>query len=260
MDPFKTLLININDRLELPQPTKSRIILEIAADLYDAYYAYQNQGMSDKEAIEAAKQKFNLDKQSLNELVHLHQTSFRRWFDHLSNTAQTWWERVILLCLLAFALISGGITIMNVPLIEQASPFVWIIFILVIIACAVFMQKIYQIYIKRDHHLPRVKRGLPFLLFISGISLVSCMWGYYWQLYTFKEYGHILETKLVYLLHTTDDSFPVIFRLLIEWMIESSAFIIIGMLATILIAFMWYSLMIKVSKIEQAEAAVLLSE
>ena len=194
MEYFKSLLIDINNKLELPQPIKSRIILEIAADLTDAYHTFNSQGMSEKEAIEAAKEKFNLDKKSLNELVHLHQTSFRRWFDHLSTTAQSWWERVILICLLTFIIISGGVTVMKVPIVEQASPFVWIIFILAILAFAVFLQKIYQIYIKKDHRLTSLKKGLPFLLFISGLSLLSCMWGYYWQLYQFKEYGHILET------------------------------------------------------------------
>ena len=260
MDPFKTLLMNINNKLELPQPTKSRIILEISADLNDAYHTFQSQGMSEKEAIEAAKQKFDLDKRSLNELVHVHQTSFQRWFDHLSTPAQTWWERIILICLLTFVIISGSVTIMKVPLVEQASPFVWIIFILAIIACAVFLQKIYQIYIKKDHRLINVKRGVPFLLFISGLSLGSCMWGYYWQLYNFKEYGHILETKMIYLIHTEHPFFPTVYKELIDWMIESSSFVMIGMLVAILIAFMWYLLMIKISKIEEAEAAVLLGE
>jgi len=260
MDPFKTLLININNKLELPQPTKSRIILEISADLNDAYRTYQSQGMDEKEAIEAAKQKFDLDKQSLNELIHIHQTSFRRWLDHLSAPAQTWWERVILICLLTFIIISGGITIMKIPFVEQASPFVWIIYILTIIAFAVFTQKMYQIYIKKDHRLSKVKKGIPFLLLISGLSLVSCMWGYYWQLYNFKEYGHILETKMIYLLVVTDDSFPKVYKDIVDWMIASSSFIMIGMLAAILIALMWYFLMNKISKIEEAEAAILLGE
>lgn len=149
---------------------------------------------------------------------------------------------------------------MKIPIVGEASPFVWIIFVLLIIAAAVFLQKVYQIYIKKDHHLPRVKKGLPFMIFLSGITIVFSVLGYYWQLYSFKEYGHILETKLVYLLHTTDDSFPRIFTLLIEWMIESSAFIMVGMFSTILIALMWYFLMMKVSKIEEAEAAILLGE
>ena len=260
MNPFKSLLIEINNKLELPQPTKSRIILEIAADLNDAYQLYQIQGMSKEEAIELAKQKFNLDDHSLNELVSVHQTNFRRWFEHLSTSAQTWWERLILISLLAVVLILGGFTIMKLTLVEEASPFVWIIVALLLVAAAVFLQKIYQIYIKKDHNLIRVKKGLPFILFMSAITIVFSMLGYYWQLYSFKEYGHILETKLVYLLHTTDDSFPRIFTLLIEWMIESSAFIMVGMFSTILIALMWYFLMMKVSKIEEAEAAVLLGE
>jgi hypothetical protein len=260
MNPFKSLLIDINNKLDLPQPTKSRIILEIAADLNDTYQLYQKQGMSQEDALKSAKQKFNLDEQSLNDLVSIHQTTFRRWFDHLSASAQTWWERLILLCLLAFVLITGGITVMKVQLIEQASPFVWLIFALLIIAGMVFLKKIYQIHIKKDHHLSKVKRGLPLILSLSGATLVSCMWGYYWQLYSFKEYGHILETKMVYLLHTRDDSFPQVFHDLTNWMIASSSFVMIGMLAAILIGIMWYYLMMKVSKIEQAEAAVLLGD
>ncbi len=260
MNPFKPLLIKINTKLELPQPIKSRIILEIAADLEDAYQSFLHKGMTEQEAAEMAKQKFDLDNHSLHELIRVHQSSFRRWFDHLPTAAQTWWERLILVCLLLFVLISGGITIMNVPLIEEAGPFVWIIFILLIIATVVFLIKIYQIYIKKDHHLTNVKKGLPFLLFISGMTLISCMWGYYWQLYTFREYGHILETKMIYLLHTTDESFPQVFTDLINWTIASSSFIMIGMLAAIVIGFMWYYLMIKVSKIEEAEAAILLGQ
>jgi hypothetical protein len=260
MNPFKSLLIEINQKLELPQPTKSRIILEIAADLNDVYQLYQSQGMSEQEALDSAKQKFDLDEHALNELIRVHQSSFRRWFDHLSTTAQTWWERVILMCLLALILISGGVTVMKVPFLEQASPFVWTIFLLALIGCTVFAQKIYQIYIKKDHHLLSVKRGVPFLLFISGLSLLACIWGYYWQLYNFKEYGHILETKMIYLLYTTDDSFPQVFKDLTNWMIASSSFVMIGMLAAILLGFMWYFLMMKISKIEEAEAAVLLGE
>lgn len=260
MDPFKTLLININKKLELPQPIKSRIILEISADLKDAYQTFKSQGMSEKEAIETSIQKFDLDKQSLNELVHIHRTSYRRWFDHLSTSAKSWWERVILFCLITFVIISGSVTIMNVPLVVETSPFVWIIFILAIIACGIFLQKIYQIYLKKDHNLITVKRGVPFLLFISGLSLVFCIWGYYWELYNFKEYGHILETKMIYLLYTTDSSFPTVYKELITWMIDSSSFVMISMLVSIIISLMWYFLMRKISKIEEAEAAILLGE
>ena len=260
MNPFKPLLININNKLELPQPTKSRIILEISADLNDAYQSFKRQGMDEQEAVDAAREKFNLDKQAIKDLIQVHQTSFQRWLDHLSTQAQSWWERVILICILTFIIISGGVTIMNVPVVEQAIPDVWVTIVLAIMASAVFLQKLYQIYIKKDHRLSSVKKGLPFLLFISGFSLISCMWGYYWQLYQFKDYGHILETKMIYLLHTTDSTFPMVFQELINWMIESSTFVMIGMIAAILFALMWYFLIIKISKIEEAEATILLGE
>ncbi len=44
MNRFAPLLKSINARLDLPQPTKSRIILEIASDLEDMYQFYQSQG------------------------------------------------------------------------------------------------------------------------------------------------------------------------------------------------------------------------
>jgi hypothetical protein len=65
---------------------------------------------------------------------------------------------------------------------------------------------------------------------------------------------------LIYLLHTGHPLYPTVYKELIDWMIESSSFIMIGMLAAILIAFMWYFLTIKISKIEEAEAAILLGE
>ena len=65
---------------------------------------------------------------------------------------------------------------------------------------------------------------------------------------------------MIYLLVVTDSTFPMIFRELIDWMLKSSAFVMIGMLAAILFALMWYILMTKISKIEEAEAAILLGD
>jgi len=45
MDNFKPILKEINSKLDLPQPTKSRIILEIAADLNDTFDTYKKQGL-----------------------------------------------------------------------------------------------------------------------------------------------------------------------------------------------------------------------
>ena len=65
---------------------------------------------------------------------------------------------------------------------------------------------------------------------------------------------------MIYLLNTTNDSFPQVFRDMIDWMIASSSFVMIGMLAAMMSGLMWFFLMMKISKIEQAEAAILLGD
>ena len=77
MDEFKPLLRKINESLDLPQPIKSRIVLEIAADLKDAFASYKRLGLSDKEAIMKTKEIFKFDKKTINELKSVHQTGFQ---------------------------------------------------------------------------------------------------------------------------------------------------------------------------------------
>ncbi|MFH1754248.1 MAG: hypothetical protein ABIA59_00965 [Candidatus Latescibacterota bacterium] len=52
MSRFEGLLKQINGKLDLPQPTKSRILLEIASDLDDMYRVFIQQGMSEQDAAE----------------------------------------------------------------------------------------------------------------------------------------------------------------------------------------------------------------
>lgn len=57
MNPFNPLLKRINDKLDLSQPAKSRIVLEIAADLEDLYRIYRDRGLSEEEALHKAQEK-----------------------------------------------------------------------------------------------------------------------------------------------------------------------------------------------------------
>ena len=50
MTRFRDILLRTSDRLELPQPVKSRILLEISADLEDIYDECVSRGMSGEEA------------------------------------------------------------------------------------------------------------------------------------------------------------------------------------------------------------------
>jgi hypothetical protein len=45
MSRFRDILQHANDLLDLPQPLKSRILIESAADLEDAYQAFSQRGL-----------------------------------------------------------------------------------------------------------------------------------------------------------------------------------------------------------------------
>jgi len=60
MTQFTPILKRINERLDLPQPTKSRIILEIASDLEDTFRFYLQKGLDEQESFQKAEEKFDL--------------------------------------------------------------------------------------------------------------------------------------------------------------------------------------------------------
>jgi hypothetical protein len=260
MEKFRSVLREINNKLDLPQPTKSRIILEIAADLIDAFDIFKKQGFDDKEALLKAKNTFKLDKKNLDDLILIHQTPFRKWFDKLSERGQNMLERIIFSIIMIIVIVSGFYTALESNFVLEAGSFIWVIFAIFLLASTLFIIKVYQIYIKKDHTLQKIKRGVSSLLGLSGTALLICIGSYFWELYAFGQYAHILETKMIYLLHTKDPVFPQMFRDMIDWMISSSAFIMISIVFSVLIAFMWFIIMNKISKIEAAEAEMLLAE
>jgi len=100
MNPFRSILKKINSNLNLPQPQKSRILLEIAGDLLDLYQYYLNQGYSEEEAKQKAEIKLALDQNSIAEMVNLHNSGFRKLFTRLSQQTQTKWEQAGILAVL----------------------------------------------------------------------------------------------------------------------------------------------------------------
>ena len=54
MKQFTSLLKNLNSKIDLPQPKKSRMLLEIAADLNDMYNYYLAKGLTETEAVSRA--------------------------------------------------------------------------------------------------------------------------------------------------------------------------------------------------------------
>jgi len=183
MKRFTPLLKSINERLDLPQPRKSHIILEIAADLEDLYQLYLSRGLPETEAAKRAEEKIDLTDDALNELVQIHQSLFRRLMDKVSEQAQTQWERVILFLVLIFIVALGSKFIFTTQFILQASKF--ILPILGVFLGIVFISflKFYQFYIKKDHNVKLLTKGIPTILYLGGANLFLGIFGYIIELY-----------------------------------------------------------------------------
>ena len=59
MSRFADVLNQVRDRLEIPEPSRTRIVLEMASDLEDSYQYYLDQGHDEAEAARLARETFD---------------------------------------------------------------------------------------------------------------------------------------------------------------------------------------------------------
>ncbi|MCU0645880.1 MAG: hypothetical protein MUC94_16675, partial [bacterium] len=160
MKQFTPLLKSINERLDLPQPTKSRIILEIASDLNDLYQLYLSRGLTEKQAVEKAQEKIDLTDEALNELVLIHQSLIRKLLDKISAQTQTRWERIAFVLMLLFITAVSTQAIFSAQFLSQTSKWIYPVFGISIAAILFSIPKFYQLYIKKDHQIENLRGGL----------------------------------------------------------------------------------------------------
>ncbi|MFC1572361.1 hypothetical protein ACFL6M_02070 [Candidatus Eisenbacteria bacterium] len=89
MSMFREILRQTNERLRLPQPAKSRIILEMAADLDELFLFYRKQGLGEDDAMRASVDKLGVSDETLVQLTHIHESPLQRLLDGLSSQARS---------------------------------------------------------------------------------------------------------------------------------------------------------------------------
>jgi len=260
MKQFTPLLENINRKLNLPQPTKSRIILEIASDLEDLYNYYITQGLNSKDAIKKAEEKFDLTDEALNELVTIHQTIFRKFLDKITEQTQSQWERIILLLVFIIIVSLSAKTFISTPFFLHASKFVWPILGIFFSVIILSLPKFYNIFLKKDHQLAKLRQGLNSILFLGVINLSIGLFGYLKELYSAGVSGMFFISYLGFLVNWYVPGSDQNMMNITQWMIKSSSLAMFCILVTIFTSAIWFLLLNKIVKIEQAETIYLLNE
>ena len=104
MSEFGSVLRSLSDRLDLPQPARSRVLIEVAADLADLEAVYAERGSTPEQAREQALERLDLSDEAIRELVRVHGSPLRRGLDRLGERGRRRWERLALAALLLFLL------------------------------------------------------------------------------------------------------------------------------------------------------------
>ncbi|MGD2154707.1 MAG: hypothetical protein PVG79_15665 [Gemmatimonadales bacterium] len=243
MTDFAEVLRPLRARLPLPQPARTRVVLEIAADLEDMYRHYRALGLSEEEARVKAVEACDLSDEALAELVRVHTSSFRRLLDRLSAQAQSRWERGLLL------IVAGTLTfvclqvVVRGELVAVAGPQVWPSLICGLAGLTLGLAKFYQIYIKQDHELRRARRGLDAIMILAGAQVILGFLAAWFGLY--------LAARRI----TDDVEYAIVY--LFNWLLGSAALLSVSLMGALLTAMVWFALARRVAGIAEAEAALL---
>ena len=236
MDKFNSILKSISEKIELPQPMKSKILLEISADLNDTFESYIEQGFSEKEAIREAENKFNLDEDSIEKLIQVYNSGIYKWLNNISQRTRNKWERIAIIVIILFSLFFVGKLIFTTHFFLKTSVFVLPVLAVSFLTTIFILIKYYQIFILKDHNINRLRSHLPTILFLGGASLLIGVIGLFIDLFiTVSRISSDLKNILTYFM---------------DWLIRSSSYLMICLIIVIFLFVLWHILYTKVCKIE----------
>jgi len=243
MSRFARILQSTAERLDIPQPSKANVLLELAADLEDLFLYYKNQGHDDATAMRMAEERLHANDDVLRQLARVHASAFQRWVERFSDRTRSAGERILLLVVVLFSLIFFGAQLSGTPLLRDAGPYIWPVAAIAAAGFALALAKLYQLYVKKDHHVRRLRNGLPELLFLALAGSFVGLFGVVHGLWA-ATFGAAMER-----------GDPAI--LFHRWLFESVATLIVGLLVTIAASLAWFLILNKVLRIERAEASQL---
>lgn len=180
---FAAVLQRVEARLTVPQPARSRILHEMAADLEDLYAAYRARGLDEDTALRRAETALGASPEAVDELVMVHRPAWERLLERFSSGAGSRVERGLLTGITLAGLVVAGAALARQGILAHASPFLWPVLLLAagaaILAGAVF----FRLFVKQDHTRARVRAGLSPLLVLASTTVLVAAFGFAWEIY-----------------------------------------------------------------------------
>lgn len=245
MKPFIEVLRAASEQLRIPEPSRSRVLLEMAADLQDSYESYLSQGVEESEAARRAQETFGISEEALKHLARIHDSSVDRTGMRISEHVGTVWEKLLLVVLLAFEIVVAVQVLSSKMLLVYPSPFLWPIVGLAGAAFLFTLRKLFETFSSSGTDVRKLRSGLGLLLFCSGASLAVSVCGLLFHLQRFFRLNA----------DTAPESLFVNFA---GWMVGISSMMTIGLLTCVLTALFWFLLSSLIARSEARQIAAML--
>jgi len=245
MSRFVEILHQTSERLTLPQPARSRVLLEIAADMDDLFVAYRERGLGEDEAREKTLEDMDLSDEALSQLAQVHAGPVRLVLDRLSSRTLQIWERALLILVVVSAFVAGDWLFSSDRLFRDAGIFAWPVLVVALAALVLSIVKFYQLFLKQDHSIRALHGSLDLILGLSVFLLFLGFAGGWVEVWRLKQAAAV-------------EPLPVVVFML-RWAMVATALLQLSLGLGILNALVWFGLAGKVSHIERHEAEVLLN-
>jgi hypothetical protein len=241
---FPDLLSTLQQKLILPQPARSRILLEIADDLEGLYQHYRGTGLDDATARKRAVDEMDLTTGVLTDLIAVHTSPYRRFLDGLSDRARSRWERGLLFVLSVFVCFMVVATVRAGSVFAQANVFVWPSLLCFAIGFILGLERAYVLFLRKAYAAREAQRGLGALLGLSIAQFIIGIAGAW--------LGLFLASRAVVADPTR------IGEIILDWMFGGTALLIVSLGGCVITALWWLVLAARAAAVEEEEAYTLL--
>jgi hypothetical protein len=233
----------LQQQLILPQPARSRVLLEISDDLEGLYQHYLSTGLDEASARNRAVEEMNLTPEILTDLIEVHASPYQRFLDGLSDRARSRWERGLLVLLSLFACFVVGATTRSGSVFAQANVFVWPVLLCFAVGLVTGLQRAYVLFIRKTYAAREIRRGLSLVLGMAAAQFVIGVAGTWLDLFTASRAAMAAPDRIG--------------QIILEWMFGGTALMLISLGGCVVTALWWLVLAGRAAAVEEEEVYTL---
>lgn len=243
MTGFDAELRALARELSLPEPTRSRVLLELRSDLEDMAGALRERGVAEEEARRRALTTLLPDAAARSALAVVHRPLYQRVVDRFSVPGRHRLERGFLAVLAGLQLAVGAGLLVRLDLLRSPSSFLWPVLVLAALVPTAGVAKLLELYVVRSAGRDRLRRGVTLPLVLGGAAAVVAFGGLVVDLY-----GVAGRVEADVALQAVE---------VLGWLRRSAALLLVGVLAVSAGVLFWLAAAVRVARVERMEAMAL---